>query len=193
MKSFFKNGLLAIALTIGIGFIAAPNTSAAPITGTVNFGSPVANVQIGGLDLANFVGIPSATVTTPANGSFSGSLGSPVTATNITSNGPIIGFLSFDGFTVDVAAFYGVNVWTVTNLPGNNDFLSMAFIGTIKKAGFDDTTVTGSISTQYTGGYNPNTINSWSGNLVSDVPEPSTYALFGAGLVGIVALRRRKT
>jgi hypothetical protein len=189
MNRFFKNGLLAMIALVGL--VNSPVATAAPIYGTVNFGSPVANVQIGGLDLANFVGIPSATVITPANGSFSGSLGSAVTAANITSNGPILGFLSFDGFTVDVASFYGVNVWTVTSLPGGNDFLSMAFTGTIKKAGFDDTAVTGSISTQFTGGYNPNTVVSWSGNLKSEVPEPGTYVLMGAGLVGIFALRRR--
>jgi hypothetical protein len=28
--------------------------------------------------------------------------------------------------------------------------------------------------------------------LVSAVPEPSTYALFGAGLLGLLAVRRRR-
>ena len=192
MKRFLKNGLLAIALTIGIGFIAAPNTSAAPITGTVNFGSPVANIQIGDMNSGTFIGAPSFTVVTPATGDFAGSLGMGGTATNILGNVPMPGFLTFNGFTIDVTSFSGANVWTLTSLPGGVDFLSAAFTGTVKKAGFDDTAFTGAISAQYAGGYNSGTIVAWSGNgTASPVPEPMSFVLMGAGLVGIAALRRR--
>ena len=73
----------------------------------------------------------------------------------------------------------------------------MGFDGVVKKAGFEDTLAVGAISAQFPTGYNPLETVAWSGNLtasgVSAVPEPMTFALMGAGLVGLAVLRRRRT
>jgi len=99
--------------------------------------------------------------------------------------------MTFDGFTIDVASFMSPNVWTVTSLAGGVDFLSAAFSGTAKKAGFNNTPVIVAISSQFSSGYNPQTLVAWSANVSSQIPEPMTFVLMGAGLIGIAALRRR--
>lgn len=190
MKKLLKGGLLTALMSFGL-LVPSLAVHAAPIYGTVNFGSPVANIQIGSMNTGTFIGAPSFTVVTPATGDFASSLGSGGTASNILGNTPMPGFLTFNGFTVDVTSFAGPNVWTLTSLPGGVDFLSAAFTGVVKKAGYDDTVVTGAISAQFAGGYDANTVVAWSGNMTSEVPEPTAFILMGAGLVGIAALRRR--
>jgi len=190
MNHFLKTGLLALALMIGL----TKTVSALPyIQGAVNFGSPVANIQIPTMNSATFIGTPAFTVITPATGDFNSSLGSGGTATNITNNLPMSGLLSFNGFTVDVSSYLGPNAWVITSLLGGIDFVSLAFDGVVKKAGFEDTAVKGALSAQYSSGYNANTTIAWSGNLTSQVPEPMTFGLIGAGLIGIAALRRRQS
>lgn len=182
MNRLFLKIALAAVFTVA-------SVSAAPIYGTVNFGSPVANIQISSMNTATFIGAPSFTVVTPATGDFTTSLGMGGTASNILGNIPMPGFLTFNGFTVDVTS-WGPNVWTLTSLSGGVDFLSAAFTGVVKKAGYDDTQVTGAISAQYAGGYDSQTVVAWSGNMTS-VPEPMSFLLLGAGLVGVAVLRRR--
>ena len=157
----------------------------------MNFGSPVANVKVPTLDTAVFLGTPSFTVVTPGTGDFVSTLGMSGTALNITSDGPLVNFLTFDGFEVDVTDFLGPNVWTKISLPSGVDFMVLGFEGVIKHAGFNDTPVFGAISTQYSNGYGVGKVVAWSGN-ISAVPEPISAALIGGGLILIAGLTRRR-
>lgn len=183
--------LSAIALTIAL--FSPATLSADYITGSLNGGSPVANVLIPDMNTATFLGVPSATGVTPGTGDLGTAVGLPITTLNIASNGPIVGFMTFGIFTIDVNSFSGPNVWTITSLPNGTDFLSMAFNGTARAVGYDDTPVTGAFSAQYSGGYDPDLIVAWSANLeAEEVPEPATLALVGLALVGAGLFHRRR-
>lgn len=173
-------------------FALALTASATSIVGSVNFGSPVANVKAPTLNTAVFVGTPSFTVITPGTGDLVSVLGMSGTALNITSDGPITNFLTFGGFTVDVTNFLGPNVWTKVSLGSGVDFMVLGFEGLIRHSGFDDTTVLGAISAQYSNGYGPNKVVAWSGNINSTVPEPTTFALIGLGMLAIGVINRRR-
>jgi hypothetical protein len=190
MKKFSASLVLVILFV----FMAVSASATPFLIGTVNFGSPVANVTAPTLDTATFVGMPSFTVITPATGDFTGSLGTTGTALNIAADAPLSGFLTFDGFTVDVLSFSGPDVWNLTSLPNNTTFASLGANVLIHKTGFADTTGTLSLSAQYPGAYSAGQTVAWSGNLSTTTPEPTTFVLMGAGLglLGMVHRRQKK-
>lgn len=186
-----KNALkivFAITLVVMVSGVA----SAASITGTINLGSPVANIKVPTMNSAEFIGNPSFTAITPATGDFAGSTGMTGMAVDIMSNGPILGFLMFDGFIVDVVNFLGgPDVWTLYSVPPTT-IASFSFSALIHKVGYDNTPGTGVLTAQYAGGFNSQEVVGWSLGLTAHpVPEPATYATLGAALVTLAMLRRR--
>lgn len=166
---------------------------AAPITGSVNFGSPVANIKIPTLDSAIFIGTPSFTVITPGSGTLGGAMGAVGTATDFTLDGPVANFLLFDGFAIDVLSFSGPNVWTITSLPNGVSLAGLGFNGIVYKSGYDPTTVVGSITAQFATGYSPTDVVAWSGNVVATAPEPGTLWFSFLGILGISSLAAART
>jgi hypothetical protein len=188
-----KMKFLATASLLCLFSVAA---SATMITGSVNFGSPVANLSIPNLNSVNFVGTPSFTVITPGTGSLGTEIGSTGTALSFSSDSPISGFFVFGTgatkVTVDVSSFSGANVWSQTNLPNGVSILGLGFNGIAHEAGFTDTAVVGSITAQYASGYSPTADVAWSGNLTAPTPEPLSFLLFGSGFLSMAIIGRCK-
>ncbi len=183
---------LGAVLALFCLFLAPATLPAAYITGGVNFGSPVANVQMPDLNSANFIGVPSFTVITPGSGDLGAVIGATGTAANIAGLGPIAAFLTFGGFTVDVTSFSGANLWSSVTLPNGVEIRGLGFNGVVKAVGFEDTAAVGTLTVQCPSGCKDDEIYAWSANMETVVPEPATLALVGFALMGAGLYHRRR-
>ncbi len=166
--------LLSFALLAG-------NANAALITGSVGFfGSFTAS---GGNDLSD------ATTLNLGNtmvASSTGDLAPPAVTmfdqaniNNVLVFDPstvVINLLDINGFQIDVA--------TSTIIDQTAGILTLTGTGAISAAGFDLTPTTWVLSADDLGAYSMT---------VSAVPVPAAVWLFGSGLIGLIAVARRKT
>jgi hypothetical protein len=125
----------------------------------------------------SYAGVPS--------GSVSGQLATFTDFTfspGLAPNPVLLWTFQFDGRT------YSFLMDTVTVANQSNFFLDLTGYGTLSITGFDDTRGVWRFTGQQAG--SPATFSFSSSN--EPLPEPSTLALLGLGLLGISAARRRK-
>lgn len=177
MKNLYK------VLIISLSFVTA-NVYAALIDGSMIVGG--AYNATGGTDLSDATGLTLDTVY--ANG---GS-GDILSTFDINTPAGTGGSVSLDNF-VSVSNFLTVGGWTL-NLTGlsiidqTTGVLNLAGTGvlsgnTVSGVTFDPTNVTWSFSSQSLTSYSMT---------VTPVPVPAAIWLFGSGLIGLVAVSRRK-
>lgn len=196
MLNTLKSAAVAIAMGV-VAFSAAPAAKALPlITGSFSIsggGSIPAGQTLLTTTELDFNGIVVAG--NQGVGDYSsinaGDLGTIVTTFVFDPlGGPINNFLQIDGFSfdlLDVASIFRQHI-NVPNTPGL-DTLTVTSTGTVRHAGFHDTH--GLLTITANGTTNGLSV-SFSGTGTSPIPEPGTLTLFGAGLVGLSFLRRRR-
>jgi len=193
------------AMTLGVGLLvaAALTAEAAPINGTIGFaGAYQAQDANGNLaTLGNAVAIDfspidagtsgsGAIFVTTSSGDLSGigamTQGSIVDLLFAPFGGPIADFFSAGGLTFDLESLEIVSQ--------SDGGIILKGTGTMHYAGFEATSGTwGASFNDAGGGPNPSGIFSWSADIApSAVPEPVSLAVFGAGLLGLGVVRRRR-
>lgn len=178
----------AAAVTMAAASFVAPQLTAAPIQGSIDFGGVV---TFGDSTGANTMSLTSATRVNIWNSSFvlqdSGDFSSIAAGTNVTMAAPWIfnpstatpSLWSVGGFKFDLNSSVIVSQ-TAT-------FLNITGIGTISGNGFDPTAGTWSFTSSDSNGAPQNTFGFQTQS--STVPEPATVSLFGFGLIGVIARR----
>jgi len=89
---------------------------------------------------------------------------------------PVSNFISIGGWTLDIS--------TLSILDQNDSTLNMSGTGTLSKDGLDATNANWSFSSQ--------SVTSYSMTVATVVPVPAAVWLFGAGLLGLIGIARRK-
>ena len=200
IMGFKKTVVLSVALACAMMFLPTV-ASAGLITGSTTFGSLVANLAVPSSNSAVFVGIPSFVVVNAGTGTLASAQYSIGFAKNIMGNGPIVDFLNFGAFSVDVLNISGTGVWSFMTSTNGTVSASTAMNVVVSAFGFQSTLGQVSMTVLYAAGLNsiPQT---WYGTLTSlnlpapsaPTPEPGTTLLLSAGLIGIglYALRFKK-
>ena len=174
---------LALATIASLTWVAG--ATAAPITG---------NLSISGMDLVSETGIsfPTTGDLLYSTGSFA-SLGtcrdcvtlSPITYAPSVSSGLLYSIVKgaiTSTFTLNPGA-------TALVLPGMPGSVNIMGLGTATLTGFDATLGLISFTTQ--SGI-PNAVTFSATTIATPVPKPASIALFGAGLLGLSLVRRRR-
>jgi hypothetical protein len=180
LRNLIKSLSLAVALIAPVALHATPLTGQFSIDGTVtNTGT-----------VLNFVPGTAAVGTGTQTGSFA----SLLTAGQLLTSGPAT--INYTPYVPGSAVFtVGSLTATLESLVATNFSLGgatiTAFVGDalFTAAGFDTTAGTISFSTQGSG---PVTFSATGLATASQVPEPSTLALFGTGALGLAGLVSRK-
>ena len=192
MFNTLKSAAVAMALALA-AFTAAPAAQALPITGSFSIAGSAQDLPVGTTLLTtNTLNFNSTIIaTTQGVGDYStiNQFDTGTIATSLTFDplpAPIDNFISIDGFTFDLTSIVDVQR---TNVSSHLDTLSITGYVMAHHAGYDPTLGQLTITANSTTG---GTSISFSGTGVSPIPEPATLALFGAGLVGLAFVRRRR-
>jgi hypothetical protein len=189
-----KKALFASVAAIGLS-LASLSAQAVSITGGISFAgdaSPAPAGNWGGATGVNFGDAPNARVSSVSGsyagvpaGAIAGQLASFTDFTFSPSLNPspvLLWTFDFGGRT------YSFLMDTVSVANQSTFFLDLTGYGTLSITGFDDTRGVWRFTGQQAG--TPATFSFSSSN--EPLPEPSTLALLGLGLLGISAVRRRK-
>jgi hypothetical protein len=168
--------LMAAAL---FGFSAI--ASAALIQGDITFGGNVTSVN----KVTNFVDITgNQALVTGVNGDFTTSISFGDTATyNDFNYDPLSGTTPL--WTAGTFSFDLTNITSINENPGAGGVLSLAGLGTMSSAGYDDTLFAWSFSADSAGGG----VFAFSSTNIP-VPEPGILLLLSTGLLGLGISRR---
>lgn len=202
MKFTKLAGIAAVAVSLAF----AGSAMAAPITGTLTLNGtsgPQQFVGSGGATIATYTGIsfaPSSNVFNASAGTgdlaiFTGTSGTIEDFTYVPTFSAIPSFVIISGtdtltFNLDTVSAAATNGWTGTDSLG---FINLTLTGVLTVNGGEETDAV----ILFSGTKINSTASSWSATLIAEgrptqVPEPLTLALLGAGLAGMGALRFRR-
>jgi hypothetical protein len=204
---FFKAATAAAALCLGI--LAAPAAKADVIYTFTQVG-PASGAP--GARLVNISGQVVVTDAAAANGfavSLSNISSSPYQASlaglisleveNTNQENRIVGFedRTLDDFTRQSPFAPPGTFQSVFNLTGGagdglNGQLNYFVPGVQFRLTFSGSSFTGNFGADGGGGCGGSTLCTYSGTITTTIPEPASMALFGAGLLGLAAVRRKR-
>lgn len=175
MKSVMKVLLICfVALT-------SVNVSAALINGSLAVGGTYDATTASDLSAVTDIGL-NTVIANNASGDFLSTIGGPITGT-------ATGVASLDAFAPTVFDFMTIGGWqldltSLTVVDRTATMLNLTGSGVLSGNGFEATNATWSFSAE--------NLTSYSMSVTTVVPVPAAVWLFGSGLLGLVAVSRRK-